>query len=82
MDTDRWEVLEAIFHAAAALRPEARRSYLREACDGEPGLEREVRQLLAAGERADGFIAGLILREAGEVGGQEAGRRGPAEGPP
>ena len=68
METDRWELVEAIFHAAAALGPEARGSYVREACGGEPGLEREVRRLLAAADRADGFIAGLIVREAGEVG--------------
>ena len=73
-DPDRWAVVEALFHTAAGMRPEARRAYLRDACAGAPALERAVRRLLAAGERADGFIAGLIRREAGAVGDETSHR--------
>lgn len=64
MDADRWRKLEEVFHAAASLDPEARPAFVRRACHGERALGAEVERLLAAGDRAEGFVADVI-REAG-----------------
>jgi hypothetical protein len=47
MSDQRWQRIEAIFHQAAGLAPEARPAFLSEACAGDEALCREVESLLA-----------------------------------
>lgn len=47
MSDHRWERIEAIFHRAAELAPEARATFLNEACGGDEALRQEVESLLA-----------------------------------
>jgi serine/threonine-protein kinase len=53
MSDNRWQRVEAIFHRAVELRPEARSALLDEACGADESLRREVESLLAH-ESADG----------------------------
>jgi eukaryotic-like serine/threonine-protein kinase len=52
----RWERLESLFHAAVPLAPEARVKLLDRECESDPALRAEVERLLAAHDRAGGFI--------------------------
>jgi len=56
MSAERLERLADLFDVAAGLDPSARASYLADACRDDPALQREVERLLAAHERAPGFI--------------------------
>ena len=47
MSDNRWQRIEAIFHQAAELAPEARSAFLTEACAGDEALRKEVESLLA-----------------------------------
>jgi eukaryotic-like serine/threonine-protein kinase len=49
-----------LYHAALELAPEARLSFLADACADEDALRREVESLLRANEAADGFISDEI----------------------
>jgi len=56
-----WERLNQIFHAALALPAGERTSFLDTACPEDPALRAEVRELIAAHERAAGFIEAPAL---------------------
>ena len=56
MSSQRWERLNEIFHAAVALPARERTSFLENACAEDMGLRAEVEELIAAHERAGGFI--------------------------
>ena len=56
MTTDRFRRCEELFHAAAALPEAERGGFLEDACADDAGLRAEVERLLAAHERAGGFI--------------------------
>jgi serine/threonine protein kinase/tetratricopeptide (TPR) repeat protein len=56
MDSDRWKKLDNLLHAALERTPEERDAFLREACPGDEGLEREARSLLALEEKAGAFL--------------------------
>jgi serine/threonine protein kinase/tetratricopeptide (TPR) repeat protein len=73
----RWERLEALFHKALPLPPEARGTLLDRECADDPGVRAEVERLLAAHERAGGFIQVPALTAAGIGPGEEQieGRR-------
>ncbi|HUR32545.1 MAG TPA: hypothetical protein VM032_02040 [Vicinamibacterales bacterium] len=47
MTGDRWQRVEALFHAALQQPPERREEYLEDACGGDRELTREVVSLLA-----------------------------------
>jgi len=47
---------EEIFHAALALPPAGRASYIAQACAGRPDLQRSVQELLQAHEAAENFL--------------------------
>lgn len=47
MSSDRHARVKAIFHEAVELTPDARESFLADACDGDDALRREVDSLLA-----------------------------------
>ncbi len=81
MDPDRWKQVDSLLQSALDCPPEEVDAYLRRMCATDAILEREVRSLLAARERAEGFlespameaaaraIAGRQLREAQETAG-------------
>jgi hypothetical protein len=52
----RWEELETLFDAALDYPPEERVSWVLEACGDDIELRREVEQVLAAQERAEGVL--------------------------
>jgi eukaryotic-like serine/threonine-protein kinase len=57
MSPDRWDQIEALFEAAAALAPVQRQALL-EACP-DPALRGEVRALLEADPEAEGYLGRL-----------------------
>ena len=60
MTPERWQRIEAIYHAAYARLPGERAAFLAEACQGDQTLQREVERLLSESSQA-GFLAGLAL---------------------
>ncbi|HKQ77547.1 MAG TPA: protein kinase [Blastocatellia bacterium] len=70
MTPEQYERVGEIYDALMELAPEARPSFLAEACGGEEELRREVESLLEAREQADGFIyskvAGVVAEMAAE----------------
>jgi tetratricopeptide (TPR) repeat protein/tRNA A-37 threonylcarbamoyl transferase component Bud32 len=56
MEPTRLATVEAIFHAALDIPAEQLLEFLDERCAGDASLRREVESLLAAHQRADGFI--------------------------
>lgn len=58
MTVDRWQRVNELFHAAIERDADERRTFLTEACSGDDALLQEIERLVAAHERADGFIPG------------------------
>src|SRR5829696_3697021 len=56
MDNDRWNHIDQLLQSALDIPAVERDAYLHNACGGDQGLEDEVRSLLAAHDRADGFL--------------------------
>ena len=56
MDPDRWQRVNALFHAASERDPGQRAAYLDAECADDAELRREVDSLLASHDDADGFI--------------------------
>jgi serine/threonine-protein kinase len=56
VDADRWKQVDDLLQSALQLLPDARDSFLRQVCAGDPPLEQEVRSLLLADEEAQGFL--------------------------
>jgi serine/threonine-protein kinase len=48
MDSDRWQRVESLYHAASALPQDERAAYLRDACGADAALFHEVESLLDA----------------------------------
>jgi serine/threonine protein kinase/tetratricopeptide (TPR) repeat protein len=80
MDPERWTHVDRLLQSALELPAAEREPFLQRACGGDVQLEGELRSLLAAHDRADGFLAApaidLAARHAvtpsdsdGEVGG-------------
>jgi hypothetical protein len=46
VDSERWQRIEQLFHAALELAPEQRGSYLTEACEDDAELRERVARLL------------------------------------
>ncbi len=67
MERERWERVEALFHAAAALPVHDREPFLREACGGDAGLLDEVNSLLAEDARGCAPLDGGLAPLAGEM---------------
>ena len=49
MRPERWQQVEAVFHAALECAPERRTAFLEKACKEDPELRGEVESLLAQG---------------------------------
>jgi serine/threonine protein kinase/Tfp pilus assembly protein PilF len=56
MNSEQWKQLDKLLHAALERAPEERGAFLREACAGNEGLEREARALLTLEQKAEGFL--------------------------
>jgi serine/threonine protein kinase/Flp pilus assembly protein TadD len=56
MDSDRWKQVDGLLQSVLERSPEERETFLRRACAGDEALEREVRSLLTAQQRAEGFL--------------------------
>ena len=60
MTPERWQQIEALYHAAYARPAVERAAFLAEACQGDETLQREVEQLLSESSDA-GFLAAPAL---------------------
>ena len=70
MDTsasDRWRRLEALLDESFEIPSSERDRWLRHACAGDTALQREVAELLEAGERTDGFLEGQASDRAADL---------------
>src|SRR5215467_629467 len=56
METERWLLVEQIFHAALESEPSERAEFVAESCRGDTSLRQEVESLLAFHEQAASFI--------------------------
>src|SRR6185436_18053094 len=56
MNSQRWQKVEELFHAALEKDPGARAAYLDEVCNGDSELRRDVESLVAATEPKIGFL--------------------------
>jgi serine/threonine protein kinase/TolB-like protein len=56
MTPERWHEVERLYHAALEVGPEARATFLREACPSDEELRSEVAALLASDDKAAGFM--------------------------
>ena len=61
MDSERWTHVDKLLQSALELPATERDVFLRRACGGDAQLEGELRSLLAAHDRADGFLAAPAL---------------------
>lgn len=57
MTPTRWQQIAQLFDEASELTPSARPAWLDVACAGDGELRREVEQMLAADEQANGFMS-------------------------
>jgi eukaryotic-like serine/threonine-protein kinase len=57
MDSERWTHVDRLLQSALELPAAEREPFLQRACGGDAQLEGELRSLLAAHDRADGFLA-------------------------
>src|SRR5678816_1904530 len=56
MPDAQWESLKEIFHAALALQPQERATYLEQACSGDIPLRHAVESLLKSHEETNNFV--------------------------
>jgi serine/threonine-protein kinase len=61
MKPERWQRIEQLYHKALELDAQERIAFLVQACPDDPALRREIEALLAANDRADGFLAAPAL---------------------
>ena len=83
MDTERWNHVDRLLQSALDIPAVERDAYLRNACGADRRLEDEVRSLLAAHDRADGFLgAPAIDLAARELAGERSDDGSQAGGDP
>ncbi len=56
MHSDRWKQVDSLLQAVLARPAGEREAFLRQACQGDPALEREVRSLLTSQQQAGSFL--------------------------
>ncbi|MET0646502.1 MAG: protein kinase [Pyrinomonadaceae bacterium] len=64
MNAERWRQIDEVFDAALELEPGARAGFLSERCGGNAELRRQVEALLAAHDKAGGFIETSAMKVA------------------
>ncbi len=65
--SNRWLRIEYIFYAALELEPEARDSFLDEACAGDTELRKEIESLLNSSGQTLGFLQEPVLQAAQQI---------------
>ena len=78
MDSDRWQRVESLYHAASALPQDERAAYLRDACGADTQLWQEVESLLDADRGLSFLDRPADLRDVAQA--QAAGVNGIAGG--
>jgi predicted ATPase/serine/threonine protein kinase len=66
MNSEQYEKIGQLFHAALELPRESRPAFLSAACGADDDLRQEVESLLAAHEKAGDFVAGPAMNVAAE----------------
>jgi eukaryotic-like serine/threonine-protein kinase len=66
MDSNRWKQVDNLLHAVLECPPDGRAEFLRQACAGDPELEREVRSLLVSDEQAGSLLDRLAMEVAAQ----------------
>jgi eukaryotic-like serine/threonine-protein kinase len=56
MINERWKQIDELFQSALRQPPSERESFVRQACDGDEELQREVRSLLSSEQHAGNFL--------------------------
>src|SRR5262247_2776148 len=67
MDKQRWQQIETLYYAALERAPDARATYLADACADDSGLLREVEELLRYDGTADTFMHDNALAVAAQA---------------
>jgi serine/threonine protein kinase/Tfp pilus assembly protein PilF len=67
MNAQRWQQVNDLFHLAVERAPEERAAFVDHACEGDEGLRREVKSLLASHERTKDFIESPAFETAPEL---------------
>jgi len=67
MNPEQWKRVDSLLQAVLERRPEERDAYLRQACSGDLNVEREVRSLLAAQQKAADFLENPAVEVAARV---------------
>jgi eukaryotic-like serine/threonine-protein kinase len=80
--SERWQQIESLYHAALERDAAQRSGYLRQACEGDEELEREVESLLAQAEVSAEFLESPALDAAARMVAQDEAHGGvdPAAG--
>jgi eukaryotic-like serine/threonine-protein kinase len=74
MDSDRWKQVDSLLQLVLERPPEERDAFLRHASTGDEALEREVRSLLTAQQRAGSFLDNPAIEMAARAAGREQRR--------
>ena len=64
MDPERWQKIDNLLQSVLRQSPSQREAFLRQACEGDEALEREVRSLLTAAREAGSFLESPALEMA------------------
>ncbi len=67
MDSERWQNVERLYHAAMECEESQRAAFLTGACGGDDALRREVESLVSCGGRSGRFIEGSALEVVAQV---------------
>ena len=67
MDAERWKQVDELLQSALQVPSEQRDEFLRQACAGDAGLEREVRSLLASDQSAGDFLEGPAIKDVAQT---------------
>jgi serine/threonine protein kinase/tetratricopeptide (TPR) repeat protein len=64
MDSDRWKQVDSLLQSVLERPPGEREAFLRHACAADESLEREIRSLLAAQQKAGSFLESPAIEAA------------------
>lgn len=67
MNTETWQQLKSLFHAALELGPAERAAFLAAACNGDDKLRNQVEKLLASHDEPGTFLVSPALVNAGGI---------------
>jgi tetratricopeptide (TPR) repeat protein len=67
MDPKQWKRIDNLLQSVLERPPEEREAFLHQACGGDPTLEREVRSLLTAQQKAGGFLESPAMEVAAQA---------------